>query len=129
MQVEVHITEEPLGQPTPTFRSDCGAVVEFHGVVRESENQEPITALVYEAYLPMAERLLRDHLEAVLRKHDCRAGVVHHRIGTVPVGEASLYVAVASPHRKEALSAVGDFIDRLKTDVPIWKTDTIPATV
>lgn len=129
MQVEVVITEEPLGRPTPTFRPDCGAVVEFHGVVRESEQEHAITALVYDAYRPMAERLLREHLEAVLRKHECRAGLVHHRIGTVPVGEASLYVAVASPHRKEALAAVGEFIDRLKTDVPIWKSGTVPARV
>ncbi len=129
MEVEVVITEKALGQPTPRFRSDAGAVVEFHGVVRDSEDRVPIRALVYEAYDPMAKRLLREHLEAVLQQHDCRAGTVHHRIGTVPVGEASLYVAVASPHRKEALAAVGEFIDRLKTDVPIWKTGTVPSRV
>lgn len=129
MQIEVVLTEEQLDCSTPTFRPDCGAVVEFHGVVREAENQLPITALVYEAYRPMAERLLRDHLEAVLQTHECRVGLVHHRIGTVPIGEASLYVAVASPHRKEALAAVGDFIDRLKSDVPIWKSGSVPASV
>lgn len=104
-------------------------MVEFHGVVRGSEDGRPISALVYEAYRPMAERLLREHLAAVLRRHGCQEGRVHHRLGTVPVGEASLSVAISAPHRREAITAVGEFIDRLKEDVPIWKSGSLPLMV
>ena len=124
MQIEIAITLEPidLRRALPKeLAGSAGAVVEFAGLVRGEENGQPIAALEYEAYSPMAEREMRRILEALALAHPCRYVRVTHRVGVVPVGEAAIQVVAASAHRAEALALVAEFMDRLKQDVPIWK--------
>ena len=74
----------------------------------------------------MARRVLEGHLAELAARHPCTAVHFIHRTGWVPVGEASLFIRVLSSHRKEALALLGEAIDRLKTDVPIWKRTRRP---
>ncbi len=97
-----------------------GAVVTFSGVVRDREQGAAIQAIIYEAYESMAYKELAKIIEGV----ESETGAVlaiHHRIGEVPAGEASVVVCAASAHRPEAFDACRAAIDLLKVDVPIWK--------
>lgn len=102
---------------------DCGAVVVFHGTVRNHHQGRPVARLTYSAYPTMAEARLRQivaDLEAA--SPGLRAAIVH-RLGEVPVGEASVVIAVASPHRAAAYEASRTALERLKAEVPIWKQE------
>jgi molybdopterin synthase catalytic subunit len=100
-----------------------GAVVVFHGTVRDSHAGRKVDKLTYSAYRTMAldglQRIVAD-LEAAHR--DLRAAIVH-RLGEVPVGEASVVIAVASPHRAAAYEASRTALERLKAEIPIWKRE------
>lgn len=104
-------------------RSDeRGGVVIFSGVVRSSEDGAPIAAIAYEAYEPMAAKELGRIVAAAEEEHGA-AVAVHHRVGRVPVGEASVLVAAAAAHRAPAFAACRQVIDRLKESAPIWKAE------
>lgn len=103
----------------------CGAICLFEGTARDVHEGRPVGGLAYEAYRPMAEKELR-RLAA-----DIRAGhpavvrlAVAHRLGDVPLAEASVVVAVSTPHRAEAFEACRSAIDALKARVPIWKRES-----
>ncbi len=108
----------PLALPT----REIGAAVEFHGLVREMEDGRALAGLHYEAYQPMAERQLTHIFATLHAAHPCTAVHFIHRLGWVPVGEASLYIRVLAAHRGEALHFLAAAIDRMKADVPIWKS-------
>ncbi|MBI5597648.1 MAG: molybdenum cofactor biosynthesis protein MoaE [Elusimicrobia bacterium] len=104
-------------------RSDeRGGVVVFSGVVRASEDGADISAIAYEAYEPLAAKELARIVAAAEEEHGA-AVAVHHRVGRVPVGEASVLVAAAAAHRGSAFSACRQVIDRLKETAPIWKAE------
>ena len=122
MKTEIIFTRQDIAIPAMMLTSrEVGACVEFQGIVREMEESTPLQGLEYEAYEPMAGRLLHLHFTELAAKHPCEAVVFIHRLGWVPVGEASLFVRVLASHRGEALQFLAEAIDRLKTDVPIWK--------
>ena len=106
-------------------QSEVGALVEFTGIVRSMEEGRTILALRYEAYQPMAENQIRLILNELHAIHPCRRVVVRHRTGVVPVGQAAIYVGVEATHRAAAFALASGFMDRLKKDVPIWKTEVI----
>lgn len=125
MIIAIHFTTDPIVIPRSSLPNrEIGAVVEFHGIVREMESAQAIQGLNYEAYEPMARKVLEKHLLDLHAIHGCDAVHFIHRLGWVPVGEASLYLSVMSSHRAEALRFLADAIDRLKLDVPIWKIST-----
>lgn len=98
-----------------------GAVASFIGLVREQNQGRRVSFLEYEAYEPLAIRAL--HLiaeEARASWADTRLGV-HHRIGRLDLGEASIIIVAASPHRAHAFAACRYTIERVKQIVPIWK--------
>jgi molybdopterin synthase catalytic subunit len=103
---------------------ESGGVAVFVGRVRADQSARgPVTALVYESHREMALEALRS-LEGEARKRfGARRIVLWHRLGVLPLGTASVLVGVAAPHRNEAFLACRFLIDRLKADVPIWKTD------
>ncbi len=129
MSLAIHLGPEPIPAtlPPPATGAGVGAVAEFRGLVRGEEKGAPIAALVYEAYQPMAEREITRILDELTTAHPCLGVRVHHRLGRVPVGEAAIYIGVAARHRAEAFTVLSAFMDRLKQDVPIWKTDVVPA--
>jgi molybdopterin synthase catalytic subunit len=103
-----------------------GALVSFTGVTRTPGLfGRAVDRLEFEAYEPMARRVLL----RLCREAQARAGgalarvVVAHRLGAVPVGEASLFVCVSSPHRAEALAAVPWLVDMVKAHAPVWKKE------
>jgi MoaE-MoaD fusion protein len=100
-----------------------GAVAVFLGTVRNVNAGRRVLFLEYEAYAGMAEREMeRIAAEAVARFGVTKAAIVH-RVGRVEIGEASVAIAVASPHRAQAMEACRFVIDTLKTSVPIWKRE------
>ncbi|MFD2258021.1 molybdenum cofactor biosynthesis protein MoaE [Luteolibacter algae] len=122
MKISISFTNDPIIVPDLNLPNrEIGAVVEFQGLVREMENGRPLQGLEYEAYTEMADKVLRSHLEELGSIHGCTTVEFIHRLGFVPVGEASLYIRVLSSHRAEGLRFLADSIDRLKADVPIWK--------
>lgn len=123
-KISVTITRDALATSSAPQRDDCGAVLDFQGVVRADEHGRPIAGLDYEAYQPMAERQIDQIIRELLNDFPCREIDVIHRIGFVPVGEASIWVRVAAPHRQEAISFLAEFMNRLKKDVPIWKSSS-----
>jgi len=129
MEIEIQLTNGPIGEKVspPLIPGSNGAWLEFRGVVRDSENGVPISALDYEGYPEMAKREIHRLLEDISQKHPCLAAKVIHRLGTIPVGETAIYVGVAGKHRGEALALLAEFMDRLKQDVPIWKRRAIVA--
>ena len=100
---------------------EVGARVEFWGMVREKEGEEKLAGLYYEAYEPMAVQELGRIFDELAVEYPCVEVQMIHRLGWVPVGEASLFMRVLGVHRGEALQFLGASIDRLKEAVPIWK--------
>eukprot|EP00741_Cyanophora_paradoxa_P000651 tig00000430_g627.t1 len=101
----------------------AGAIATFSGTTRDHFEGKKVVRLEYEAYVPMAEKELRSICKQVREKWEVMAVAIEHRIGVVPVGEASVIIAVSSVHRREALEAVHWAIDELKARVPIWKKE------
>lgn len=119
------ITSEPINEASlvsqRTMSSGMGAAVYFSGVVRDREDEAPISAIEYEAFEPMARHqfgLLFDEIE---KRWPVESVRVVHRIGLVKVGESSLWVQIVAPHRAEAFAACQWLIDEMKRVVPIWK--------
>ena len=121
MSVRISIVDGPLGAATPQAVEGAGAVLTFEGVVRGMENGEPLDGLEYQAYEPMASRQLGRLAEELAARFGLLGLFVEHSRGRVAVGEVSFRLVIASPHRKEGLAAMDEFIDRMKRDVPIWK--------
>ena len=118
---ETKITGEALQVPDDKFSVNEGAVVDFWGVVRAIEDDRVISGIDYEAFEKMAERQLKVVADEAKEQHGLASVIVHHRVGFVPAGEASLFVRVAAQHRKAALEGSAQIVERLKCAVPIWK--------
>nr|XP_058918973.1 molybdopterin synthase catalytic subunit isoform X1 [Kogia breviceps] len=99
----------------------CGAISLFVGTTRNNFEGKKVISLEYEAYLPMAENEVRKICSAIRQKWPVKHVAVFHRLGLVPVSEASIIIAVSSAHRTASLEAVSYAIDTLKAKVPIWK--------
>jgi molybdopterin synthase catalytic subunit len=103
--------------------TDRGAVVVFHGTVRDKTAGRRVTHLFYEAYAPMAEAQMERIAAEVATRHGASALACEHRVGRMLPGETAMVLAVSAPHRAAALAAVEDFVSRLKREVPIWKKE------
>ncbi|KAM4753415.1 molybdopterin synthase catalytic subunit isoform 3-T11 [Cyanocitta cristata] len=100
----------------------CGAVSLFIGTTRNNFEGKKVIHLEYEAYTSMAETEIKKICRDVRQKWPSVKHIaVHHRLGVVPITEASVIIAVSSPHRAESLEAVMYCINTLKASVPIWK--------
>lgn len=101
--------------------ASAGAVASFLGTVRNENRGRRVERLEYEAYEPLAVKSFeRIAAEAAERWPDTRVAV-HHRIGPLSIGEASVAIAAASPHRADAFAACRYAIERIKQIAPIWK--------
>lgn len=100
-----------------------GAALLFWGVVREENEGRAVSSLEYSAYAPMAEReMLRIAAEA-RERFGTGAILVEHRVGALEVGEASVAIVVAAPHRAEVYEASRYLVEELKRRVPVWKRE------
>ncbi len=102
---------------------DAGAVVLFFGTVRNNTGGRPVKCLEYEAYPPMAEKKMAEIAQEISDKWGIDRVAMVHRVGKLEIGEVSVAVAVASPHRKDGFEACKYAMDRLKQIVPIWKRE------
>jgi molybdopterin synthase catalytic subunit len=103
--------------------SEAGAVVLFLGTTREMTAGRQTVALDYEAYREMAEPQLQKLESEARRRWPVIECIIVHRLGRVPPAEASVAIAVSTPHRADAFAAGHWLIDSLKHDVPIWKRE------
>jgi molybdopterin synthase catalytic subunit len=129
MAAIIKVTQDPLDDAIrqalieEVCRPSDGGVVIFLGVVRESSRGKPIRYLEYDAYIEMAEQ----EMSAIAAEVTSRWATDHvamvHRIGRLEIGECSVIIVVACPHRAEAFAACQYAIDTLKSTVPIWKKE------
>src|ERR1700719_217428 len=118
---EVLVTEDPLVAAPGKVDCESGAVVDFRGVVRGSENDREIKGIEYEAHVLMAQHQLQQVGDAAAANFKLRQVILWHRIGFVKIGEPSLFLRVKAPHRGAAFAASKWIVDELKKKVPIWK--------
>ena len=122
----IELTHQPLDpeKTTALVRKDSnGAVVTFLGTTRDNFEGRGVISLEYEAFEEMAVKKLEEIREELQAEYQIEDIAIAHRIGTVPIGEISLVVVVASPHRVAAFQACHKAVDRLKETVPIWKKE------
>jgi molybdopterin synthase catalytic subunit len=121
-----HVTIEPLSVQQVNDlvkRPTDGAVVTFDGIVRNNFDGRPVRCLEYEAYAAMAEKKLAEIGAEVQQKFAVGEIAMMHRIGRLEIGESSIVIAVAAPHRHAAFEACAYAMDRVKAEVPVWKKE------
>lgn len=122
----IEITYQPLDPEAITARvrkDSNGAVVTFLGTTRDQTANRKVLFLEYEAYRPMADAKLAEIVQEIRARWKVEDVAIAHRLGRLEIGEISLVVAVAAPHRKEAFAACAYSVDRIKQIVPIWKKE------
>jgi molybdopterin synthase catalytic subunit len=122
----VHLGHEPLSLRDAVASVEhrgAGAVATFTGNVREHSRGQSIDHLEYEAYGPMALRVMRAIAAAIEARIPGARVAIRHRLGRLEVGEAAVVIAASAPHRAEAFEACREAIEALKRDVPIWKKE------
>jgi molybdopterin synthase catalytic subunit len=108
------------------MRPSDGAYVLFEGVVRNHHEGKSVESIFYDAYRPMAEKEIAKIVDEVQNQFANVAIAVVHRLGHLVVGDSSIAIVAASPHRAEAFAASRMMIDRIKETVPIWKKERGP---
>ena len=106
-----------------TASDSAGGSVVFIGTVRDNTKGKPVVRLEFEAYEPMAISEMRKIAEKAEARWHCEKISIHHRTGSLDIGEIAVVIAVATPHRKAAFEACEYCIDTLKETVPIWKKE------
>ena len=101
----------------------AGATVSFIGTVRDNSLGKEVVALDYEAYPAAAEKMMARVADEIEERWGLRRVAIIHRVGHLTIGEASVVIAVSSPHRHEAFAACEHVITRLKEIVPVWKKE------
>jgi molybdopterin synthase catalytic subunit len=123
---QVAVTSAPLDSEALVGVIDKkgdGAIVTFAGLVRDHNQGRQVQFLEYEAYEPLAIRALQRIVDEARELWPGAHVAVHHRLGRLEIGEASIVIAAASPHRADAFAACRYTIERVKQIVPIWKRE------
>ena len=123
---KIEITHAPLcpdAVAARVRRDSNGAVVTFLGATRDSTADRRVLHLEYEAYRPMADNQLALIAAEIADRWRIQDVAIAHRLGRLEIGDISLIVAIASPHRAPAFEACAYAIDRIKQIVPIWKKE------
>ena len=124
--IDIRILDAPVAAlPFEPFPQPAGAECVFLGRTRIESHADHgrLVELSYEAYRPMALRVLTDLAGEAIQQFGCAAVRIHHAVGIVPPGEASVLVQVVCGHRDKAFEACRFLIDRLKDVAPIWKCE------
>jgi molybdopterin synthase catalytic subunit len=123
MIVLVHEALDATALEAAVAGPDAGGVVVFQGVVRDTNDGRAVRYLEYEAFPEMALPMLEEIAAEAARRWPGTRLAIAHRLGRVEIGEPSVVIAAAAPHRAEAFAACRFAIDTLKRDVPIWKKE------
>jgi len=122
----IQLTREPLDRTAlinAVSHPSVGGIVVFEGVVRDNARGKQVRYLEYEVYEQMAREQIRSIINEAHERYGVERVAVAHRFGRLEIGEASVIIVVATPHRGEAFDACRYIIDTLKTTVPIWKKE------
>jgi molybdopterin synthase catalytic subunit len=122
----IQLKREPLDRDAlvaAVSHPSAGGIVVFEGVVRDNARGKQVRYLEYDAYEEMAIAQIRTIIQEAQQRWGVDRVAVAHRFGRLEIGEASVIIVVASPHRAEAFDACRYIIDTLKTTVPIWKKE------
>lgn len=125
----MYLTDDPIDPHAlvaSVMRRSDGAYVLFEGVVRDHHEGKAVESIFYDAYRPMAEKEIESIVREVQAQFADVALAVVHRLGHLIVGDASIAIVAASPHRAESFAACRLVIDRIKETVPIWKKERGP---
>ncbi len=124
--IDAGIQDGPVDFVTLDFPASCGGEAVFLGRTRADAHVQfgKLVKLEYEVYRPMAVKLLEKMAQDAAAKWGIKMVRVVHASGAVPLGQASVVIQVASPHRGEAFEACRYLIDRLKRELPVWKRET-----
>ncbi|MBD0330206.1 MAG: molybdenum cofactor biosynthesis protein MoaE [Thermoleophilia bacterium] len=120
------VTDRPLELAAAVAEvagEEAGAIATFTGTVRRRSRGRTVLHLEYEAYAEMAEQVMAELARDLSARYELGRVAIHHRVGRVEVGEASVVIAVSAPHRADALGACREAIDTLKETVPLWKRE------
>ncbi|HZJ00518.1 MAG TPA: molybdenum cofactor biosynthesis protein MoaE [Gemmatimonadaceae bacterium] len=120
------IVSEPIDVASLTREAasdSCGATAVFLGTVRSTNDGREVNGIEYSAYEEMAEKEMRAILGEASAKFVIRGGVIEHRVGVLKVGEISIAVVVAHPHRHYAMDALRYIVDQTKARATIWKLE------
>jgi molybdopterin synthase catalytic subunit len=126
MEPIITITHEPLDRAAlvaEVTHASVGGIAVFEGVVRDNARGKQVRYLEYDVYPEMAIAKIREIVTEAEQRWGVERVAVAHRVGRLEIGEASVIIVVASPHRGEAFDACRYIIDTLKTSVPIWKKE------
>ena len=104
-------------------RSNIGAISNFVGIMRDTNNGQDISEMTLEHYPKMAEQILEDLQQQALQRWNLIDAVIIHRVGKLIPGDQIVLVAAASEHRHDAFAACEFLIDQLKTAGPFWKQE------
>jgi molybdopterin synthase catalytic subunit len=124
-----YLTDDPIDAHAlveRVMRPSDGAYVLFEGVVRNHHHGKAVESIFYDAYRPMAEKEIDTIVGDIAAQFPTTVMAVVHRLGLLMVGDASIAIVTASPHRAEAFAACRLLIDRIKETVPIWKKERGP---
>jgi molybdopterin synthase catalytic subunit len=126
MEPIITITSEPLDRAAlveAVSHTSVGGIVVFEGVVRDNARGKQVRYLEYDVYPEMASAKIREIVAEAGKRWGVERVAVAHRVGRLEIGEASVIIVVATPHRGEAFEACRYIIDTLKASVPIWKKE------
>ncbi|KAJ8126377.1 hypothetical protein O1611_g7261 [Lasiodiplodia mahajangana] len=101
----------------------AGAIVLFAGTTRDNFAGKPVKELQYSAYTPMALKTMLSICKDILVRHGLKSIAMIHRLGTVPIGEESILIAVSAPHRQAAWRAGEEALEDCKKRVEVWKRE------
>ncbi|MBO9617698.1 MAG: molybdenum cofactor biosynthesis protein MoaE [Niabella sp.] len=124
--IEVKISDTTLNVTAcihATADNACGGLVTFTGIVRNKTKDKAVIRLEYECYEPMAIKEMEKIAETAIQLFAVKNVCIHHRTGTLQVGDIAVIIAINAPHREAAFDACRYVIDTLKQTVPIWKKE------
>ncbi|TRX51589.1 molybdenum cofactor biosynthesis protein MoaE [Fulvivirga sp. M361] len=124
--IDIQLSEHPLAEKAcydAVSDPSAGGMVVFVGTVRNQTKGKKVVRLEFESFVPMAKKEMLKIAEYVSHQWDTLHVSIHHRVGSLEVGEVPVIIAVSAPHRKAAFEACQYAIDTLKETVPIWKKE------
>ncbi len=124
--IDIQLLDRPLEPQNCIDRvshSSAGGIDVFIGTVRDNTKGKPVVRLDFEAYDKMAVSEMRKIARQIVDRWPTLGVSIHHRTGSLQIGDIAVIIAVATPHRKAAFEACQYAIDTLKETVPIWKKE------
>ncbi|KAI1291289.1 Molybdopterin biosynthesis MoaE [Xylaria venustula] len=116
-QLQIHDVMDRVRSP------QAGAIVLFAGTTRDNFAGKPVKELHYSSYVPMALKTMLSICKDILARHGLKSIAMVHRLGTVPIGEESILIAVSAPHREAAWRAGEEALEDCKKSVEVWKRE------